>query len=361
MTKDTSHLTKTIPSLDGIRALSLLFVIVAHSGWGYIIPGGFGVTVFFFLSGFLITTLFIKEYNHYNSINIINFYLRRLLRLTPPLLITLAITYLLMFGGVVSGKFNWETLASQIFYFHNYYYLSVDELQTPHGLIILWSLSVEEHFYLIYPLLFTLILRPFKNHSLKCITLLIVIIFIWRYLRFFYFGDTLDTLYYSSDTRIDSILFGCSLALCNWQGVSKKIFSNNHISMLISLTIGFSLLLLSFLYRDPDFRAVYRFSLQGLALIPLFYYATTKPNYILFRPLNTKIMKRIGGYSYSMYLCHLVVSKALIEHHIDERYLLISTLIISMTYAAIIYTFIEFPIKKIRHKLRNHNINNPSI
>ena len=74
-----------IPSLDGFRALAVLMVIIAHCGIVFV-PGGFGVTIFFFMSGFLITTLLIKEIGKNGRIDIKMFYLRRLLRLAPPLL-----------------------------------------------------------------------------------------------------------------------------------------------------------------------------------------------------------------------------------------------------------------------------------
>ena len=69
-----------IPSLNGIRALAVTIVLISHSGFGYIIPGGFGVTVFFFLSGYLITALLVKEFSRKNNIDIKKFYIRRLLR-----------------------------------------------------------------------------------------------------------------------------------------------------------------------------------------------------------------------------------------------------------------------------------------
>src|ERR1700744_3779762 len=89
----------TIPSLDGIRAVSVLIVVLSHAGLGQVIPGGFGVTIFFFLSGFLITTLLLAEYEETGRIDIPKFYLRRVFRLMPPLIISLLIAYGLTIAG----------------------------------------------------------------------------------------------------------------------------------------------------------------------------------------------------------------------------------------------------------------------
>src|SRR5262245_8347810 len=90
---DVSPDIGVIPSLDGIRALSVIIVMLSHVGYGDIVPGGLGVTVFFFLSGYLITTLMLSEYRRTGAISIANFYLRRAFRLLPPLLVTLLIAY----------------------------------------------------------------------------------------------------------------------------------------------------------------------------------------------------------------------------------------------------------------------------
>src|SRR5690242_11117871 len=79
----TSRAPFYIPSLDGIRALAVMIVFVAHAGLGSWVPGGFGVTVFFFLSGYLITTLLRMEYDRSGTISLKDFYLRRVLRIFP--------------------------------------------------------------------------------------------------------------------------------------------------------------------------------------------------------------------------------------------------------------------------------------
>src|SRR6185437_16099343 len=84
-----------IPSLDGIRALSFFLVFFSHAGLGDLVPGGFGVSVFFLLSGFLITTLLRLEFARNKRISLSHFYLRRVLRILPPLYVTLALAIIL--------------------------------------------------------------------------------------------------------------------------------------------------------------------------------------------------------------------------------------------------------------------------
>ena len=143
-----------IPSLNGIRSVSVLVVFFAHVGFEGFIPGGFGVTVFFFLSGFLITSLLLDEERRNGNINLKQFFIRRLTRLFPPLIVSLFFIYLLTYLSISPGEISVMGALSQIFYFANYYSIFFSSSGgIPMGTTILWSLAVEEHFYFFYPLL----------------------------------------------------------------------------------------------------------------------------------------------------------------------------------------------------------------
>ena len=147
----TGHIPDSgvIPSLDGLRAVSILIVLVSHAGYGTIVPGGLGVTIFFFLSGYLITTLMLAEHERTGELDVVRFYARRVFRLMPPLIVTLAIVYGLTFAGLVPGGITLAGLASQLLYFANYYQIFFDPGNTiPGGTEVLWSLAVEEHYYI---------------------------------------------------------------------------------------------------------------------------------------------------------------------------------------------------------------------
>ena len=117
---------QTIPSLNGIRAISVLLVVLAHSGFHTIVPGGLGVTIFFFLSGYLITTLMLTESERLGNIAVSSFYARRIFRLAPALLITLTIAYSLTYCGLLPGQITLEGVAAQLLYFANYHTIFFD-------------------------------------------------------------------------------------------------------------------------------------------------------------------------------------------------------------------------------------------
>ena len=135
-----------------MRAISILIVLLSHAGYGTVVPGGLGVTIFFFLSGYLITTLLMEESKRSGRIDIGKFYFRRAFRLFPPLVVTLVIAYSLVSLGLLDGGISWAGVLAQLLYFANYYGLFYDPGRTTAaGTGILWSLAVEEHFYMIYP------------------------------------------------------------------------------------------------------------------------------------------------------------------------------------------------------------------
>jgi peptidoglycan/LPS O-acetylase OafA/YrhL len=132
----------------------VLIVVVSHSGLGALVPGGLGVTIFFFLSGYLITALMLAENERTGKIYILNFYVRRIFRLMPPLFVTLGIAYGLTYVALLLGSITVRGLSAQLLHFANYHTIFFDLGNTvPEGTGILWSLAVEEHFYIILPTL----------------------------------------------------------------------------------------------------------------------------------------------------------------------------------------------------------------
>lgn len=345
-----------IPSLNGIRALSVILVVISHCGYGHIVPGGFGVTVFFFLSGFLITTLFIHEYKQTAQINILHFYARRAIRLYPAMFIALLLAYSLAYFKKIGGEATLVGAAAQIFYFANYFNIFFEGTKyTPDGTEIFWSLSVEEHFYFLYPLIFSFfILKTDQKKLLKFLMALTVIFLFWRYYLIFNTNIVEDRIFYASDTRIDSIIFGCILALFkNPINIEQQRRLSLYDFFLIISSI--LLLLITFLYRDEIFRLTLRYTLQGIALLPLFYYSIAFSKHRLFSFLNFQILEKIGIYSYSIYLVHFVLLH-FIQMNVpilDQKYILVPTVLItSIFFGFMVYHLIEKPLKKYRIKYR---------
>jgi peptidoglycan/LPS O-acetylase OafA/YrhL len=351
--------SNVIPSLDGIRAISVLIVVVAHAGLGELVPGGLGVTIFFFLSGYLISTLLLAENERTGKIDIGKFYARRVFRLMPPLLITLAIAYSLTYGGLLPGGITARGLASQLLYFANYYGIFFDPGHTiPDGTGILWSLAVEEHFYIFYPVIMTVLLKSALRPRTIAMVLGIgcLIILAWRiHLVLAPNFEPLRT-YYASDARIDSIIYGCIMA------VVINPLRKPHLTNTISTgqwaiwAAALGTLLLTLLFRDTTFRETIRYSLQGLALIPLFYFAVRFSGNGLFRVLNSPWIVKLGNYSYSIYLIHLVVINVIAAHApaVAAKFFMLFplALLISVAYAAAIDRFVDRYFRQLRLKYR---------
>lgn len=346
-----------IPSLNGIRAISVFIVILSHAGLGHLIPGGFGVTIFFFLSGFLITTLLLVERDKYSTINLKQFYIRRFLRLTPPLLVTLAIVYAITALGWNGGGISWDGAAAQLLYFTNYFYIFFQQPgDLPNGTTVLWSLAIEEHFYLIYPVVFLLGFR-YLNRSQFAVLLAFIcaLVLAWRTLLVLVFDAPEARTYNGTDTRIDSIAYGCLMAVA-FNPIDKNDgnFSRLAPKHWLMLVASLGLTLLTLVYRDAVFRETLRYSLQGIALMPIFYLVVAKYQSFLFKPLNWSVCNVLGVYSYSLYLIH---HAALETYHYNFSHAslmgTVAVIGLCIVYAWGIDRFLDKPLVQVRRKFRH--------
>lgn len=343
-----------IPSLDGLRAVSFLLVFVAHAGLEDWVPGGFGVTVFFFLSGYLITTLMRMEREGLGTVSFKQFYLRRVLRILPPFYLTLALSTVAAAVGLVPGGFAPMAVLAQALHSANYWIILHGYGGQPGGTGVYWSLAVEEHFYLFFPLVFVGLTRWVRAPSRRAAALyaLCALVLVWRLFLVHALHVSTDRTYVGSDTRIDSILFGCALAIYGnpiMDGPSR--FSENTWKRLL-LPASVAVLLFTFVYRDGDFRETTRYSLQGLALTPLFVTAVRYPNWLVFRPLNTRLANFLGVLSYSLYLVHHVILFA-VHAHVPLHPVLQGALALGLSIALAwtIYRFVEKPCAVLRKRL----------
>jgi peptidoglycan/LPS O-acetylase OafA/YrhL len=296
--------------LDGIRAIAFLIVFISHAGLEDRIPGAFGVTIFFFLSGYLITSLLRMEWDRTERISLKSFYIRRACRILPPLYVVLALAVLLNLFGIPSRDVSISGLLSIFFYYSNYLtLLSPLHPGLPPGMGVLWSLMVEEHFYLIFPLLYLLLLRRSFSRTTQSIVLLSLCgaALAWRFILVYAFHTNLTAVprwtLHATDARFDSILWGCILAIVAnpWCEDTSPKLARHKGSFAIG---GIVLLLLCFVIRDPHFRETLRYTLQGIGLFPVFYYLVASPNSWASRALAYQPLRWLGWVSYSMYLVH---------------------------------------------------------
>lgn len=350
----TNH-DKTIPSLNGWRAIAVSLVVVGHISVGYLyVPAGLGVTVFFFLSGFLITKLLLSEFARDRSINIVNFYARRVLRICPPLTLVLIIAYTLTSLGLLIGGASIKSFLAQFFYFANYYSLFFgSDNQVPSGTAVFWSLAVEEHFYLVFPGILLIMLRRVNRLQISLLLLGVCgLILAWRYYLTIPPGFDPNRTYYATDTRIDSILFGCILAT-SWEEINMRWRYFQCSATKISLLgLGCVLLVASIIVRDARFRETVRYSIQGIALMPLFLYSIKSYDSRVFSVLNFPIMNRIGIYSYSIYLSHEIIFDNFLARFHSRLLAATATIVLSAIFAYFVDVCIDRYFRQFRSRLR---------
>ena len=335
-----------IPSLDGFRAIAVAIVLLSHVGLKGAMPGGFGVTIFFFLSGYLITTLMVLERERTGGVSLRLFYLRRVLRILPPmyLVLALALGIALVLGTPISGS----VVSLQALHLTNYHIAFGGTGELP-GTEVLWSLAVEEHFYLLFPFAFIALsaaVSPTRRpHVLLAAC---VIVLVWRVILVSVLHQNADYTQHATDTRIDSILFGCALAV--WRNPALPGFRMPARTIWIGFVVGLLVLAATLVARDEWFRETLRYSLQGLALTPVFIAAIAFPTAWPFVLLNSSVMRWGGLLSYSLYLVHLPIIR-LLEPRLHGATLLVVAFALSVVAAAVIYFAVEKPCARLRRKL----------
>jgi peptidoglycan/LPS O-acetylase OafA/YrhL len=343
-----------IPSLDGIRAISFFLVFFAHAGLGKVlVPGGFGVTIFFLLSGFLITTLLRMEYLRFKRISLKDFYLRRSLRILPPLYVTLALSVLLVIlGKVATGIPFWGTL-SQALQYANYYEIYSENPVSMPGTGVFWSLAVEEHFYLLFPIFYIWMCPRFTpNRQALVLLMLCAGALAWRCLLFFHFHSSFDRIYLATDTRFDSILLGCVLAIAANPLLRDPLHELLVARMRWLVPVSLAVLTATFLFRNEGFRNTFRYTVQGVALMPLLLAAIRFQGSLVVRVLNLAWVRFLGVLSYSLYLCHSIILEAIIRvWAIGPVSTALAGIVCALIFATLVHYLVERPCSKVRKRL----------
>jgi peptidoglycan/LPS O-acetylase OafA/YrhL len=341
-----------IPSLDGIRAIAVSIVFLAHCGLEDFVPGGLGVTIFFVLSGYLISTLMRMERASTGTIRYRAFYLRRFLRLMPPLFIVVAATALVSSLGVVAGDFSPGGLLAALFYYGNYYLIAHDFHGMPAGLGVLWSLAVEEHYYVFYPPLAALLLRIGRaGLSATVLSLLGAAVLGWRCWLYLH-GASENYLTMATDTRLDAILIGCLMAL--WRNPWLDPVPAPHRLRDFAVVAGcFAVLVVTLLDRSDAFRLTLRYTLQALAIAPLIYLAVARAQQAPFSWLSWRVVTWLGVVSYSIYLCHHVIALAVAQHWPQLGWLgtTLITAALTLAVAEAMRRWVEQPCAALRRRL----------
>jgi peptidoglycan/LPS O-acetylase OafA/YrhL len=150
--------------------------------------------------------------------------------------------------------------------------------------------------------------------------------------------------------RIDSMLFGCALAVWGNPALDFEPTERPNRYELLAAAVGGALLLASFVLRDPAFRESVRYSMQGLGLYPLFFLSIRHPRWLVMRVLNLRSVRFVGALSYSLYLLHQVVLYALGPVPMPEAARALLGLGISLLLAVVVWRYVEKPFAKLRSR-----------
>jgi peptidoglycan/LPS O-acetylase OafA/YrhL len=343
-----------IPSLDGLRFIAILLVFLSHvqntAQMPRMVPGNFGVTLFFFLSGYLITTLMRTELERTGTVSFKLFYLRRTLRIFP--------TFYLVLGG--AALYGWYVgtmdpwwLFGQALHITNYQVITGGwTAPIAPNTEVYWSLAVEEHFYLVFPMVFVLLARYVpRTKRAHALLGLCAIVLLWRCWLVYGTGSAPDRTYLATDTRIDSILFGCALALWGNPALDDSSISESTWKYVL-LPLSVAGLLVSFAIPYRSFRETFGYSLQGICLFAVFTVAVRYPQWGVMRLLNQRHVRLLGAMSFAIYLIHptaLFVSERLVGTALLPLFATATAL--TLASSALLYYGIERPIGRLRKRL----------
>ncbi len=300
--------------IDAMRALAVSLVVVAHTNIGGI-PGGSGVTIFFTISGFVIANLVLREQGSSGGFDLRNFYRRRLRKLAPPLLVVVIIpTALYSWFG---GEITWRPVLLQVFFMFNWVAeLVPGDIHILPGTSVVWSLSIEEQFYIAFSVVWLLALKasrhPRRTLALACAMSIVVSMGLRFYLALD--PDNSARISYGTDTRLDGIALGILIALgLNSSFADRLVRPRRGWDLLI---VGAVLIfLLSLVVRDQYFRDTARYTLQSVAagatIIYGFVSSSSRLRSIFDRFVTNTVVQFAGLASYSIYLSHDVVMRPL--------------------------------------------------
>jgi len=354
-----------VPALDGVRGLAILIVIIAHLG---LLQGGnFGVDLFFVLSGFLITSILLQEQRRNGVISISKFYLRRALRLLPALFVFVLSVLLYTFicqpfpkfllavsdaWRIALYCFNWQITLEYGHHIMGY----VHHEMFPH----LWSLSVEEQFYLIWPCLLLLLLKKSRSFVLYFLLAGMAAEGIARFISSD--GGPSYWIYFSTLMHSDGLMYGALVAWILHWGYMPKGLSRTTLSWVgaISLVV----LLLVSIPNPLNTGAAYRglFSFVNLLCALLIASAIWCPQSPLRWFLESKPMTWIGKVSYGLYIWHYPVhvfigGLAFFNKFWEPVIIIGLTLIIT----SISYYKLELPFLKLKDRIGHAKKPQPSI
>jgi peptidoglycan/LPS O-acetylase OafA/YrhL len=357
----SSSTNRYIHSVDGLRAVAVIAVLLYHLGIDWI-PGGFlGVDLFFVISGYVITGLILESIARSGTLDLRAFYLSRVRRLLPALIAMLVFTTLYIgvyapetvrrfisdIPYVLSGTMNWALVAREQDYF--------ESIGRPPLLQHTWSLAVEAQFYFIWPLVLLFVLRYFGKKNISFAALAIALA---SGVALFAYSIRIDTqesaishVYFGTDTHSIGLFLGSALAV-SWkpQNLTKEISKRAQDFVDLIGVFGFLGLLSTFLFINESDPTLYRIAFPLAAIFGCFTLISVVHPASRFAPLlSTRVLIWIGERSYGIYLWHWIVfqlTRPSIDLVGDDWALYALRVLIVFALADISLRYIEIPVRR---------------
>lgn len=346
-----------MPGLDGLRAIAVLGIIIYHLNKQWLTGGFLGVDTFFVISGYLITSLLLKEYDDTGIIKLKSFWIRRLKRLLPAVIVLLMVvgtaTLLLKSDNIIRVKHD---IIAAIFYVSNWWYIAKDvnyfEQFSFMPLKHLWSLAIEEQFYIFFPvILVTLLLTIKKRYKIGFIFWGVSIISLGLMMFIYSINGDHSRVYFGTDTRLQTLLLGVILAFL-WPPFKLKKDPPKVVKYVIDSigSLSFIVLILLFFIINDETNWIYDGGFYLISILTLFIIASVvHPSTWIAKIFSNPVLVFIGKRSYSLYLWHFAVISFVHSYYVDGQipvYVYFIDISLTIIFAELSYRFIETPFRK---------------
>ncbi|HDD6426214.1 TPA: acetyltransferase [Staphylococcus aureus] len=343
-----------MPGLDGLRAIAVLGY---HLNKQWLTGGFLGVDTFFVISGYLITSLLLKEYDDTGIIKLKSFWIRRLKRLLPAVIVLLMVvgtaTLLLKSDNIIRVKHD---IIAAIFYVSNWWYIAKDvnyfEQFSFMPLKHLWSLAIEEQFYIFFPvILVTLLLTIKKRYKIGFIFWGVSIISLGLMMFIYSINGDHSRVYFGTDTRLQTLLLGVILAFL-WPPFKLKNDPPKVVKYVIDSigSLSFIVLILLFFIINDETNWIYDGGFYLISILTLFIIASVvHPSTWIAKIFSNPVLVFIGKRSYSLYLWHFAVISFVHSYYVDGQipvYVYFIDISLTIIFAELSYRFIETPFRK---------------
>lgn len=344
--------------IDALRAVAVMMVVGSHAHGLDRVPGESGVTMFFVISGFIITYVLLRELEKTGGFHLGRFYFRRAAKLFPPLLVAVIVPTLVW---ALFNPLDWWAFAAQVFFAFNWVLVGTEPAIVP-GSGVVWSLAVEEQFYIAFALIWLVLVRlPRPRRNLMLLGA-IAAVGSFSVRLSLHMAEAPDTrIRFGTDSRLEAIAIGVfiaaalgSLTVSNHPRAVATRRALGHPAMLLAALLAFAS---TVIIRDEVFRDTGRFTLQAVTAALIIAYGFERGTGVIGRTFDKvaswRLVQLIGLSSYSIYLVHYILLYAalpVLEQLPHPAAALLE--IVGGTAAGIaIYWIVELPVLRVRPRI----------